>query len=373
MKKKNSDLWRLRNQNEFLRKELKRLRRHSEYYPQKEKDIIEALIKKAARSADSYSKELYKGFDRAAKALYEDLRSVLNDKEISILANTDVYSQHSGRAEALVRPRPPGEKQLIFIDVFLFHFIFSLTKCILPVLKASGPSYFLDLKLSIALRKSMNVAGEVGRYFGNLWQYLALGGMGGTFDGSIQYYSIQDTLALGSCDFHLLFVTVAQLEQFVIAHEIAHVLLGHTGKLRAVHCCHLGLLTGTTDEDHFEHVSIRDGEFEADSLALELVLRTTGKRRFLDMPEAAPWRFEGALMLLSYLEFLEKCTAAIQLRGADQHPPASERIENLTQRRSLDLMFSNDIVRLGLPTNTPAFSIIPAVRKFLTDAAELTT
>ncbi|WP_411726088.1 hypothetical protein [Methyloglobulus sp.] len=267
---------------------------------------------------------------------------MLSDKERVILANTDVFSQTRGIPEASVQRNSEGG-YLILVDVHLFRFIFSLTKCILPVLKGSGSSCFVDIKLN-GLRKSVKAACEVGRFYGVLWQYLA---MGGTFDGMIQEHSIQDTPAFGSFDHHLLAQTVANLEQFIIAHEIAHVLLGNTGQL-----------------------SKRDEEFEADALALELVLRTTGKHRFLNMPEAAPWRMEGALMLLSFLEFLEKC-AKIQLDGSDdQHPSASERIENLAQRRSMDLMFRIDIVRLGLPTDTHAFSITPAVRRFLAEAAE---
>lgn len=339
--KKRQTLWRLRNQRQFLRGRLEHLRLQLEHLgPHDPK--IEALIKQVTRLADQNAKDLYKMLDSIAKELYKDLWTVLNDKERFILANTDVFSQNRGIPEASLRRISEGE-YLMLVDVNLFRYIFSLTKCILPILKGSGSYYFVDIKLN-GLRKSLKAACEVGRYYGVLWQYLALGG---TLDGRIQDYSDQDAPASGSFDHHLLAQTVANLEQFIIAHEIAHVLLGNTGQL-----------------------SKRDEEFEADALALELVLRTTGKHRFLNMPEAAPWRMEGALMLLSFLEFLEKC-AKIQLDGSDdQHPSASERIENLAQRRSMDLMFSNDIVRLGLPADTHAFSITPAVRRFLAEAAE---
>jgi hypothetical protein len=355
----------LRRSSEFFAKILNRI-------PQISKDGSEdAFIKDSIRIADTkfraYSNSLYRRSDNLIIGpLVFDLMKSLRDYEKEQLADTYFLSQQSGFPLSSIRPAPEGGCVML-MDIELFRYIYSLTKTLSPLLRDPLLVEDLDLRSIRLVRKCAKLAARIGGYFIAVWRVILLNEK---IKDDLPSYRILRHPA--SFDGHLVSLTVANLEQFVIAHEIAHVLLGHIRPKNKLSCYYLGNVIEIVGGDPILGVGRRYEEFRADEMALDLVLRTTKQRRFMNMPEEPPFRMEGALMLFAYLEFLERCASIAGMRSNSDHPSWSERIDNLQKYKSMDLVWRKDIMRFGLPVETrTGFFTLSSIRSVLSDAVAI--
>jgi hypothetical protein len=328
---------------------------------------LKTALTRCIRANNVFHQEWYKTGDRLMSFLFTDLKCVLTEDEKRLLKNTVITSEMSLRPTASTNRIKRG-RHVVMIDLYLCRYIFSLTKSLLPVFEGPTADELLDLETLIQLRKCSRLAAEIGRYYILLWRFIS-------FTGQLptpQDYEIVTTPTFGSFGHHLIAITLANLEQFAIAHELSHVLLGHTDELREIHSCNLHNIIEIVTDTKSVRSSIRDEEFRADEKALDIITRTMGRERIFGMSESAPFRMEGALLLLAYLEFLEKCAGHRCSGGPNEHPSAEERIENLKAYRPMEMTWAQDIMKFRLPLETRAgFLVLDRIRQLLDDAAKL--
>jgi hypothetical protein len=218
--------------------------------------------------------------------------TTLTDSERKQLGDTYVVSQHSGFPISNVRSAQENG-HVVLMDVDLFRYIYGLTKTLLPLLLDPLLVDDLDFRSIRLVRERARAAARIAESLIKFWRLVFFGEKTKRF----RFHKIFDHPKTGSFEEHLLMMTVANLEQFVIAHEVAHILLGHTGPTGERPCSYLGNVLGIGGAA-IPGVSRRDEEFRADELALDLVLRTTTKqRRFMNMESSKnPGGFDGFVM-----------------------------------------------------------------------------
>jgi hypothetical protein len=141
-------------------------------------------------------------------------------------------------------------------------------------------------------------------------------------------------LLLPKANFHLAASLAREMDIFLLAHEVAHVMLGHFQDGRQA----AGAVAGSVMADR----GIED-EHAADTVALTLLLDDidsgdTG-------PEHLPLRLAGVSLTLALIESYERTSFVIQ---PTSHPPAHERFAHL-RRQALQPWFGDDLEALLAP------------------------
>jgi hypothetical protein len=161
-------------------------------------------------------------------------------------------------------------------------------------------------------------------------------------------------LILSDARFRTAAALAAEMDLFLMAHEAAHVLLGHFAAGRRA----LGALSGpavTSDDTRaFEH--------EADLLALTLALDDIiqGDAEL----ELAPLRVAGAWLALGLIELYERTCFVLQ---PTSHPPAAARFAALRER-ALKPWFGDDLDAVLAPLAPLAEGLIAPATEDLAHA-----
>lgn len=145
--------------------------------------------------------------------------------------------------------------------------------------------------------------------------YTSLGGRAG----------VLPPMMLPSADLRLAGALVAQIDIFVMAHELAHVLLGHIGSGSRV-----GIVGGTSELLG----KVSDQEFEADRLAAALVFSDAADEIDATLAEL---RLSAIRLFFELIEIYERGRFVIQ---PSSHPPARARWARL-RAAALDDWFEN--------------------------------
>lgn len=142
-------------------------------------------------------------------------------------------------------------------------------------------------------------------------------------------------LLLTARQFSLAAALAAEMDMFLVAHEVAHPLLGHFSEHRHA----LGALAGSAvTSDHAPAA-----ELAADVLGLTLLLDDIDHGR--TNPEHLPLRLAAVRLTLAIIDLYEKTCFALQ---PTSHPPAAARYALLRQR-ALEPWFGDDLDALLAP------------------------
>ncbi|PFY96966.1 ImmA/IrrE family metallo-endopeptidase [Bacillus wiedmannii] len=263
--------------------------------------------------------------------LLDNIEKASKDLGFTIPTRPIIGTLPTGKVQAMAMRHYVSKEPMIIFEYELFTFTNLISKSVLlslPFEQKNGVTKFSSSEENI---KKMIVQDQTGvqKFLEVLLAYL----IKGQPTLATPYYPNEKIIGLNSQITHL-------MELFVMGHEYAHILLGHTN-------CSKQKESGISTEVLTEMIFKWNQEFEADGLSLILILQSFSNKNFYDMPLL----YAGVDLFLSCLDIMDRSISIIlsgkeEQRMDDSHPPVSERRDYI--RYHLTRMLGTEKAEVGI-------------------------